>query len=283
MIKAFQELNSLERKTLFEFVRRLAPTRFPDEALMEKAYGGVVYDRGKSQFSAWEDGQVTGSVALVTKEIEARGEAFLHQVLSEQQKAFAALLEHALSVCPGKISLKLGLPPEREDLGAIARAHDFSDAYSLLEMTYSAHDWEPVEPLALEPLRPENSKVFQTILNAAFLHSPNGGQLTDEEIEGLLDESSPRGLALWKGEAIGVYELSGKEDESWIDTLGVHPAFQGKGLGKALLKAVLEQCPPATKLTVMSTNHAAVQLYRSHGFGQERVLSVWMEKQLGVR
>lgn len=280
MIKTFQELNPLERTRLFEFVRRLAPGRFPDEAMMEKAYGGVVYDRGKSQFSSWENGAVTGSVALVTKEIDARGEAFLHQVLIEQQQAFASLLERAIAVCPETISLKLGLPPEREELAAIARGHGFSDAYSLLEMAYSHHDWEPVETLSLEPLKRENRNVFQTILNAAFLHSPNGGQLTDEEIEGLLGESSPRGIALWNGEAVGVYERSVKEDESWIDTLGIHPEYQKKGLGKALLKAVLAECLPATKLTVMSSNQAAVGLYRSHGFGRECVLSVWLEKRL---
>jgi aminoglycoside 6'-N-acetyltransferase I len=63
-----------------------------------------------------------------------------------------------------------------------------------------------------------------------------------------------------------------KPPELWINEVGVAPTFQGRGLGKAVVQALLEHakrlgCREAWVLTDRS-NHAAMRLYASAG-GEE--------------
>ncbi|WP_299493614.1 GNAT family N-acetyltransferase [Acaryochloris sp. IP29b_bin.137] len=60
------------------------------------------------------------------------------------------------------------------------------------------------------------------------------------------------------------------EDEAHITMLGIHPQYQGRGLGQGLLLSLMkwarfEQANRAT-LEVRVTNHSAVRLYQKLGF-----------------
>ena len=63
----------------------------------------------------------------------------------------------------------------------------------------------------------------------------------------------------------------------WINYLAVHPNFQGKQIGRALVDAVehklLEAGCPKINLQVRSTNVKAVEFYKRIGFVQDDVLS----------
>ncbi|MEK7311220.1 MAG: GNAT family N-acetyltransferase [Chloroflexota bacterium] len=61
--------------------------------------------------------------------------------------------------------------------------------------------------------------------------------------------------------------------EAWIATIGVHPDYQRRGIGEALLVACEARLrEPVIKLTVRASNRAAIALYRK--FGYERA-GVW--------
>jgi ribosomal-protein-alanine N-acetyltransferase len=67
------------------------------------------------------------------------------------------------------------------------------------------------------------------------------------------------------GFAVG--EAHRREGEGWIATLGIHPEYQRRGLGKDLLartEARLSQ--PVLKLTVRVSNAPAIALYRQAGY-----------------
>lgn len=67
------------------------------------------------------------------------------------------------------------------------------------------------------------------------------------------------------GFAIG--DLRNQGREGWIATLGIHPDFQRRGLGRRLLAAVEAQLTPATlKLTVRASNTPAQGLYGEFGY-----------------
>ncbi|MDQ4011736.1 MAG: ribosomal protein S18-alanine N-acetyltransferase [Actinomycetota bacterium] len=66
---------------------------------------------------------------------------------------------------------------------------------------------------------------------------------------------------------IGYAGMALAGDEAEIHTLAVDPAHQGRGIGRALLQAMLEHAAEATVfLEVRTDNEAAIQLYRSEGF-----------------
>ena len=54
---------------------------------------------------------------------------------------------------------------------------------------------------------------------------------------------------------------------AWISTVGVHPDFQRRGLGAALLTAAEAQLTtPILKLTVRQSNLGAIALYEKFGY-----------------
>jgi ribosomal-protein-alanine N-acetyltransferase len=54
---------------------------------------------------------------------------------------------------------------------------------------------------------------------------------------------------------------------AWIATIGVHPAFQRRGIGSRLLAAAEAGLqPPRLKLTVRRSNEGAIAMYRKFGY-----------------
>jgi [ribosomal protein S18]-alanine N-acetyltransferase len=69
------------------------------------------------------------------------------------------------------------------------------------------------------------------------------------------------------GSLIGYAGLTRTGREVEIHTLAVDPAHQGRGIGRALLRAMLDHAAGATVfLEVRTDNESAIQLYRSEGF-----------------
>ncbi|HKR48464.1 MAG TPA: ribosomal protein S18-alanine N-acetyltransferase [Pseudonocardiaceae bacterium] len=74
-------------------------------------------------------------------------------------------------------------------------------------------------------------------------------------------------VARQDGSLIGYAGLSRVGTEAEIHTLAVDPAHQGRGIGRALLRALLDHAAGATVfLEVRTDNESAIQLYRSEGF-----------------
>ncbi len=75
--------------------------------------------------------------------------------------------------------------------------------------------------------------------------------------------------AVCAGQAVGfvVGDRRRRQDLGWIATLGVHPGWRRRGIGRRLLRA----CEAAlgvgrVKLTVRASNYAARELYRREGY-----------------
>jgi GNAT superfamily N-acetyltransferase len=73
----------------------------------------------------------------------------------------------------------------------------------------------------------------------------------------------------------GFCNLAVRGDRAWIGGIGVVPEARRKGMGRALMEAVLELAPPTVLLEVIKENEPAIRLYESLGFERTRVLEVW--------
>ena len=70
-----------------------------------------------------------------------------------------------------------------------------------------------------------------------------------------------------RGSLIGYAGLARAGSEAEVHTLAVAPAHQGRGIGRALLRALLDHAVGATVfLEVRTDNEPAIALYRSEGF-----------------
>jgi len=60
---------------------------------------------------------------------------------------------------------------------------------------------------------------------------------------------------------------------SWIATIGVLPAYQRKGIGRALLRACEAQLQtPRLRLSVRASNQAAISMYEQEEY---RTIDIW--------
>lgn len=146
---------------------------------------------------------------------------------------------------------------------------------------------DPVLPAGVEvrPYRPDvDDEEFLRVNNAAFEgHPENGGWDTDDFAQRRrLDWFDPDGLLMaWQGDRLAGFhwtkwhshdseEIPAHEPVGEVYVLGVDPAMQGTGLGRALLRAGLRHlyargCRQSI-LYVDCASVGAVKLYESEGF-----------------
>jgi ribosomal-protein-alanine N-acetyltransferase len=77
-------------------------------------------------------------------------------------------------------------------------------------------------------------------------------------------------VARWEGRIVGIAAMNLSDTEAHISTLGVLPHFRQRGIGKALLRYLLQWAGQrgveTISLEVRESNLAAQRLYREHGF-----------------
>ena len=63
------------------------------------------------------------------------------------------------------------------------------------------------------------------------------------------------------------------QDAGWIATIAVDPRYQGRGFGRALLRACEDRLKfPRVKLTVRLSNERAISLYEKEGY---QTVDIW--------
>ncbi len=76
-------------------------------------------------------------------------------------------------------------------------------------------------------------------------------------------------------EAVGLANLAVRGEDAWIGGIGVIASARRRGIGRALMEAVLAEAPPRVTLEVITENEPARKLYEQLGFASRRVLEVW--------
>ncbi len=294
-VKTFNNLTEEEKQQLFHFINdtRIA-NNFDCFEAMCGFFDSTIMDNGCSHFSLWDRHELTASLGVISKDAALRNEIFIVavQCREEYTNMLTVLLDRAFQYCSAYPNARylLGVSACRPHLEPAVRQYGFTQVYQLLVLDYQG---QPVhlpeqDNRRFLPLSSENKKDFQQVHNDAFLHSPNGGLMDEEELDETLadyaDTPELAGVYYPDGKAAGMYMLKLKGNIGWIDTIGVDPKFQGKGLGKMLLQksiSLLQQQAGTdhVKLTVMSSNDNAVGLYLRNGFVLEKVESTWFERR----
>ena len=297
MIYSFNQLSKQQLGELYRFIASVATNlHFDSYDGMVENYTSIVFNSGRGFFSVWDEGQIKGTLGLITKEIDEKGDAFITGIyMNEEDKVYIrALLEHGLMYVrpfnPQRVLL--GIHESRKYLMDYVTEAGFQKVYQAVVLTLSSE--EKLQEIAIrdsicfEDLSEDNKAHFKEVHNEAFRSSPNGSVLEDRQVEDMLKEfykgEALIGLCYDGDEAAGIYEMRMKGRIGWIDGIGVHPELWGKGVGKAMLAHGVDKLRKAgageIKLIVMSTNKAAYELYKTYGFTEEKVMSYWYERQL---
>lgn len=292
IIHSFSELTEEQKRNIYQLMNSFEyKSSFESFEEMAHFFDGVVFDYGRSFFSIWEENRLLGTLGATPKEAAAKGEIFLTAINIKEQNAdvLDPLLKKAFDYCSdfNTAKFRLGVMHDRHYLIPAVKKCGFGEADRNLVMIYNGGSVKPQEEDTniFKSLCPENIKDYQRVESAAFLQAPNGGAVEDDELQDLLEEyqgSDLAGVFYKSGMPAGTYTLRIKEDAGWIESIGVAPEFQGKGIGRILLHKSVEVLQhkdvPKIKLSVFSSNERAVQLYLKSGFTVESEQSIWYEK-----
>lgn len=159
---------------------------------------------------------------------------------------------------------------------------DILYAHDLLVMERSlAGRPAPEGRLRLEALREHEAPVYIQIHNESFFTVPNGATIDRSELDKLLRPVERAGI-VWLGtRPVGIYNCILEGDVPEIDALGLIKVMRGKGLGRELLRSILDLLAAEgygrCSLMVSTANEAAFALYRSEGFTVTEKYSTWYE------
>lgn len=140
---------------------------------------------------------------------------------------------------------------------------------------------ETAGTVRLVPLARERGGAWITLHNECFFEMPNSATYGPQDLERALSAEYACGFVQWKDIPVGVYELELTQELPVIDGIALHKDFRGKGLGRELLAAVLNELAgrgyQRCRLLVATDNENAFALYRSTGFKAAGVQSQWFQ------
>jgi len=301
----FKEISSLQKKELYNFIKGMDLTYNKTYIEMYKAYESDTLNEGNTVFIAFQKGKIKGCVALITKEISIKGEAFITDIYVKRENTnnklkglntelvFKIMIDRAVEYCNmcNANSIKIGIRESEKHLIQYINKFGFNYIYDALVMKYE-RDRDAVlkinNEIELQPLSILNSQEYMNMHNEAFKNSPNGGSIDEVEVKDYIVQYANNedliGICFDRNKPCGIYELSIDVNIGWIDALAIRPIYQNSGLGKLLIieciKKLFEKNLQEVKLLVITSNNIAFNMYKKCGFEEERVFSYWFEKKL---
>lgn len=295
-IKKFKEVSTLQKKELYNLIKSVDLTYNKSTIEMNNVYESDIFNEGNNVFILFDCGQIKGSIAVITKEISVKGEAFITDIYIEKENIETKvhfLLEEILKYCNicNARNIKIGIRESEAHLIPYINKLKFMHVYDAVVMRYSEDKYIALKAnkdIELSPLSISNSHEYMNIQNQAFINSPNGSTIDEIEVKDYIvqyaNDEDLIGICSTGKKPCGVYELSINGDVGWINTLGIVPIYQKKGLGKALIVKCIEKLQEKKidqiKLLVITTNYVAVKMYRDSGFIDEKIFSYWFQKNI---
>jgi ribosomal protein S18 acetylase RimI-like enzyme len=297
-IKQFELLSAVQKKELYDFIKNTDLTYNKSFIEMNNIYASDTFNDGGSVFILFHKDEVVGSAAVITKEISIKGEAFVTDVYVSRENVevnLCFLMEKIVEyckVCTAR-SVKIGIRESETHLIPYIKAIEFIHIYDAVIMKHNRcvdKICGPYRKIELQSLSISNSREYMNIQNESFRNSPNGATIDELEVKDYIiryaNDEELIGICFAENTACGVYELSIDENVGWINTLGIDPIHQKKGLGSALIakciKKLYEQNLDEIKLLVITSNDNAVKMYKENDFKQEKVFSYWFEKTISL-
>ncbi|MGH4138570.1 GNAT family N-acetyltransferase [Clostridium sp.] len=309
-IKQFNLISSLQKKELYTFIKVTDLTYNKTYIEMTKIYESDTFNDGNSVFVLFHKGKIKGSAALITKEININGEAFITDVcvgkenienensylnrtltISNTEVFLQLLIETIAQYCDkfSSKSIKIGIRESETYLIPYIKKMEFNHIYDAVVMIYRGEKNKVLKAkndLELRPLCIFNSHEYRNIHNEAFKNSPNGGTIDELEVNDYIVQYANNedmiGICYFEKKHCGIYEISIDGNTGWVDTLGITPKFQNSGLGSSLIMKCIEKLYEKKlneiKLLVITSNKIAVKLYKNSGFKEESIFSYWFEK-----
>ncbi|MGK0465373.1 GNAT family N-acetyltransferase [Clostridium sp.] len=297
-IKQFELLAVVQKKELYDFIKNTDLTYNKSFIEMNNIYESDTFNDGSSVFILFHKGGIIGSAAVITKEISIKGEAFVTDVYVSRENVevnLCYLMQKIVEYCKTCTarSVKIGIRESETHLIPYIKAINFTHIYDAVIMKHKRcvdKIGGAYRKIELQPLSLSNSLEYMNIQNESFRNSPNGATIDEVEVKDYIvryaNDEDLIGICFAENSACGVYELSIDGNIGWVNTLGIAPKYQKKGLGSALvskcIKKLYAQNSDEIKLLVITSNDNAVKIYKENDFEEEEIFSSWFERIISL-
>ncbi|WP_461204909.1 GNAT family N-acetyltransferase [Clostridium sp. DL1XJH146] len=295
-ILTFISLNKEKREALFCFLNDISDEPpFNNFNTMIKDFSGHLFNYGKEYFTVWENDQLKATLGLITIDIETRGEAFITSIFAykDGDKYIFNLLEkvkETVNKTDAKF-IRLGVSKGREYLIPTIIKLGFEKSYDMVTLKFedmnALSKIEENSNFEYRNLTKENTEIFRTVHNKAFIASPNGGMMRIDEAKEIASYNKNTdwsGICYFKKNPVAIYQSDVKEDTVWIENIGVLPKYQGIGIGKLLLKKAVNIAQREKynniKLYVVTSNEIAYKAYLKYGFKFYEQRAAWFSMKI---
>lgn len=287
MIRKYLDLSEAEKEVLRTYLRDMLNFSHPDVQAMDRAIVSPLFADGNGMLVCVEEGRVLGTIGVVSKEIETKGELYLTWLSAVETREELAdelvdvALAYATQMNPQKI--RLGVAPRFTHFqDRLAKRHfQLKDQAVILEKR--AHKATLPEQYRAVPLSEENKALFLELRNPSFRAAPNSDVIGEEDLQERIDklEDEPCGI-FYDGELpVGVYQLSLADKTGTVEEIAVSTEMQGRGYGRALITFVenvlVDLGVESIELLVFTSNKSAITLYEKQGYVRKRLVSTWFD------
>ncbi|MGJ7922073.1 GNAT family N-acetyltransferase [Neobacillus sp. LXY-4] len=242
-----------------------------------------------------DDGKIIATASLIINDYHRRGKKARFRIFHaevDDSTIYANLLKALLNHTEGLDQFFIFITVENQNLANYVEQLNFSIeryAFLLLREDLEVPEMELPEDYMIRSYQPgKDERIWSEIRNAAFANLlGNETPITPEMVAKMnLDESYIEGgmkILFHKDKPVGI--IRGAKDEyedqpvMWIGPVAIIPEYQGKGLGRMLLREVLclarEKSYKRTLLSVNGENDRAKALYIQEGFKQVEAVACY--------
>lgn len=238
------------------------------------------------------DGEIVGAASLMVEGYRREAAARFRILHGQDAEVLERLARRVLSRAPEDVARVFLFLPEHPDAHVRAALHRLGFAETrrayLLACDRLADAPRASLPTGLrfEPALPSRAAEWAAVVNETFRDAPGHYEMLPERAAEILarDRVLPDAslIAVHEDRAVGVVCTVVDTDDAAaveVETLGVVPDAQARGVGRALLAAALSWAAAAgfvrATLSVAATNDRALGLYTQAGFVREDVRVCW--------
>ena len=272
MARELRRATKEDLPAILAFQNAIAPPRRKMPiGILEESLFAFSHRHGENTALCFDGGALRGVCGWVRGE---QGEFFGAPVFCADGASGAMILERLLEEAKGSRWIRVSCFPEESFKREALVARGLRPEFEFVEFEIVPKDTalpEVSEGISEQPLRSASPGEFRELMNLSFAGVDNSLPVSKSDAQELIEgkDKDPALSLVWRDSSGRLVAFVITDEFGYVDSIGVHPAAQGRGYGSLLYRRVLALAARTGKkrlfTTVSSRNAGSLALHRRLG------------------